>query len=191
MRFMLDEPESFKRNSMKNTKTPWGLVIKFYWFRLFIVAMIWFFYDWTSYSFGIYFSDITGNLEGDDSRMWVDFGWSTLITLFYVPGAVIGSYLSDMPQFGPRKGLAYFATAQGIVAFLLAGIYRYLMRKENVGGFIVLYGIFLMLGEIGPGDNIGLLASKTCATAIRYVSMIFNSSIYNLSYQTKDLTLFL
>lgn len=27
--------------------------------------------------------------------------------------------------------------------------------------------IFLSLGEAGPGDNIGLVASKTCATAVR------------------------
>jgi MFS family permease len=27
--------------------------------------------------------------------------------------------------------------------------------------------IFLALGEVGPGDNIGLIASKTCATAVR------------------------
>ena len=27
--------------------------------------------------------------------------------------------------------------------------------------------IFLALGEVGPGDNIGLLAAKTCATPIR------------------------
>ena len=27
--------------------------------------------------------------------------------------------------------------------------------------------IFLALGEVGPGDNIGLLAAKTCATPVR------------------------
>jgi len=29
------------------------------------------------------------------------------------------------------------------------------------------YGIFLALGEFGPGNNIGLIASKTSATSIR------------------------
>lgn len=29
------------------------------------------------------------------------------------------------------------------------------------------YSVFLSLGELGPGDNIGLVASKTCATAVR------------------------
>ncbi len=36
-----------------------------------------------------------------------------------------------------------------------------------MAGFVVVYGIFLSLGEAGPGDNIGLIASKTSATAIR------------------------
>lgn len=30
-----------------------------------------------------------------------------------------------------------------------------------------MYSIFLALGELGPGDNIGLCAAKTSATAIR------------------------
>ena len=36
-----------------------------------------------------------------------------------------------------------------------------------MAGFVVVYGIFIALGELGPGDNIGLIASKTCATAVR------------------------
>jgi hypothetical protein len=30
---------------MKNAKIPYGLVIKYYWFRLLIVSLIWFIYD--------------------------------------------------------------------------------------------------------------------------------------------------
>ena len=49
----------------------------------------------------------------------------------------------------------------------MAGCYALLKTKDHVAGFIVVYGIFLSLGEAGPGDNIGLIASKTSATAIR------------------------
>ena len=31
----------------------------------------------------------------------------------------------------------------------------------------MVYGLYLALGEVGPGDNIGLIASMTSATAIR------------------------
>lgn len=58
-------------------------------------------------------------------------------------------------------------TAQGIIGFIMTGLYGYLDRPAHVAGFVVVYGIFLGVGEVGPGDNIGLVASKTCATAIR------------------------
>lgn len=49
----------------------------------------------------------------------------------------------------------------------MAALYKTLSKVENVAGFVVVYGIFLSLGEVGPGDNIGLLASKSSATGIR------------------------
>jgi nitrate/nitrite transporter NarK len=49
----------------------------------------------------------------------------------------------------------------------MSGLYPHLAKPENVAGFCVVYGIFLSLGEVGPGDNIGLVASKTCATGVR------------------------
>lgn len=45
LRFRLHEPEQTKKNTMAGTKTPYWLVIKFYWFRLLVVSLIWFIYD--------------------------------------------------------------------------------------------------------------------------------------------------
>lgn len=45
MRLKLQEPEEFKRESMKHVKIPYGLVLKYYWFRLCVVGLIWFLYD--------------------------------------------------------------------------------------------------------------------------------------------------
>lgn len=47
----------------------------------------------------------------------------------------------------------------------MAGVYAQI--SQNVAAFAVVYGIFLSLGELGPGNCIGLLASKTCATGVR------------------------
>jgi len=76
-----------------------------------------------------------------------------------------GSILSDW--VGPRYALAGGVLAQAIVGFIMAGLYPHLARPENVAAFAVVFGIFLSLGEVGPGDNIGLVASKTCATGVR------------------------
>jgi hypothetical protein len=161
---------------MAKTRTPWLLVIRYYWFRLLIISVIWFIYDWISYGFGIYFSTILTSLSGADKRLWVNFGWNTLLNFFYMPGCILGAYLADLKICQSRSLLGWFFIAQGILGFVMAGCYSRLSEHQNVGAFVVVYGIFLALGEAGPGDNVGLMASKTCATPIRYVFLSCVSS---------------
>ncbi|KAF2453840.1 major facilitator superfamily domain-containing protein [Lineolata rhizophorae] len=167
LRIKLQEPEAYKRETMAHAQTPWLLCAKLYWFRLAVVSLIWFVYDFSAYSFGIYSSSILDNLLGDGSPLWKSFGWNVLLNFFYMPGCILGSFLADVPWLGPKRTLAAGVILQGIVGFIMAGCYSYLNRPENVAGFVVVYGVFLALGEVGPGDNIGLVASKTSATAIR------------------------
>ena len=146
--------------------------------------MIWFIYDFSSYSFSIYSSAWLTVILGTGAPLWKSFGWNTLVQLFYIPGAILGAFVSDW--IGPRSTLAIGVFAQGIVGFIMSGCYGLLDTPKNVAGFVVVFGsvsllvvywiasvtdlaisIFLSLGELGPGDNIGLVASKTSATAIR------------------------
>ncbi|KAJ5720848.1 Glycerophosphodiester transporter GIT2 [Penicillium malachiteum] len=128
LRYKMNEPEEFNRQRMH--KFPITLIIRFYWKRLFVVSLIWFIYDFSSYSFSLY------------SSKWLDW-------------------------FGPKKTLAIGVGVQGVVGFIMSGCYKWLATTEYIGAFIVVYGVFLALGEFGPGDNIGLVAAKTSATAIR------------------------
>lgn len=138
---------------------------RFYWFRLMIVSFIWFIYDFLTYSFSIYSSSWIAIILGDDTALWKSFGWNTIVNVFYLPGAIGGAFISDW--IGPKKALVIFVFLQGIVGFIMAACYGLLDTSAHVGGFVVVYGIFLSLGEAGPGDNIGLIASKTSATSIR------------------------
>ncbi|KAK3059635.1 hypothetical protein LTS18_010382, partial [Coniosporium uncinatum] len=179
LRTKLDEPEAYKRGTMKHAKTPWWLVIKFYWSPLIIASLIWFIYDVSAYSFGLYLSSILTNLLGGEDAstsapLWKSFGWNTLLTFFYMPGCILGSFLSDIPWLGPKRTITGALILQGVVGFIMAGCYGPLSKIQNVGGFVVMYGIFLALGEVGPGDHVGLYASKTSATAVRQVSNAVN-----------------
>lgn len=49
LRLRLKEPEEFTRNSMRYAPTPYKLVLQFYGYRLFIVSLIWFIYDVSSF----------------------------------------------------------------------------------------------------------------------------------------------
>ncbi|KAF3001099.1 hypothetical protein E8E14_006055 [Neopestalotiopsis sp. 37M] len=165
LRLKLKEPEEFSRNSMRNARTPYSLVFKYYGFRLFIVSLVWFIYDFSVYAFGIYSTPMLDNIYGGEGPLTTVFGWNTVINLFYIPGTMIGAPISD--RLGPRYTLALGVGLQAIVGFIMAGCYSRLALPQYVGAFAVVYGVFLSLGELGPGNNIGLLAAKTCATGVR------------------------
>jgi|SRR5271154_2804987 len=57
-RLKMKEGDRYAKDSMRHTKIPYWLVLKKYWARLLPVAIIWFIYDFSSYSFGIYSSTI-------------------------------------------------------------------------------------------------------------------------------------
>jgi hypothetical protein len=71
------------------TKYPYWLIIKFYWFRLLTVSTIWFIYDFSTYSFGLYSSSWLVIILGPSAPLWKSFGWNTVINLFYVPVRIL------------------------------------------------------------------------------------------------------
>lgn len=52
---------------------------------------------------------------------------------------------------------------QAIFGFAMSGAYNKLVPAEggSIAGFAIMYGLFLAFGEVGPGNNLGLLASKS------------------------------
>ncbi|KAM3515631.1 hypothetical protein MY11210_000809 [Beauveria gryllotalpidicola] len=162
LRLRLKEPEEFARESMRRA-TPYSLVLRYYWFRLTAVSIIWFLYDFSAYAFGIYSSDILSSIYPEGAPLTTIFGWNTVINLFYIPGTILGAFVSDW--IGPKYALIFGVSAQAIVGYIMAGVYDSISKQ--VAAFAVVYGIFQALGELGPGNNIGLLAAKTCATGVR------------------------
>jgi MFS family permease len=135
-RSQLKEPEEYNREKMN--KYPYGLIIRFYWKRLLVIATIWFIYDFLTYSFSIYSSSWLFFIIGDAYPLWVSLGWGTVINVFYIPGAFIGAFLSDW--IGPKYCLIAGVLAQGIIGFIMTGIYSYLDTAKHVAGFVVVYG---------------------------------------------------
>lgn len=156
------EDPNFKKTGFKKVSIPYMTVLKFYWFRLAIVSMIWFVYDFCAYAFGLYLSFILKIIipDGDLNKT---FGWNIVLNLFYIPGAFLGAISSD--YLGPRLTLVLGLVLQATFGIVLGALFPIL--KHLAGGFVVIYGIFMTFGEFGAGDNIGCLASKTSSTAIR------------------------
>lgn len=119
-------------------------------------------YNYISYPFGLFASTIVDRVN-PSSSLALTMAWGTLINCFYIPGAFIGGLLSD--RIGRRRTMALGFALQAILGFILGGALGPIETKLPL--FIVLYGIFLTLGEVGPGATIVLTASESFPTAVR------------------------
>jgi len=162
-RYGMEEPARFKRDSMKRARIPYMLILRRYGGSLAAISITWFIYDFITYPFGIYTSTIVNNITGGSTDLTVVLGWSVVINLFYMPGTLVGAFIIDF--LGPKYTMILGLLLQAVIGFIMSGLYKQL--TEHIGAFAVVYGIFLSFGELGPGNNLGLLASKTSPTAVR------------------------
>jgi len=132
------------------------LVLKRYWVKLLAVSITWFIYDWITYPFGLYSTTIT-SVADTEGTLYTSIGWGCLINAFYIPGTLVGAFIVD--YLGPKYCMIFGLCMQAIFGFALSGAYNKLV-PNHIAGFAIMYGIFLAFGEVGPGNNLGLLASK-------------------------------
>jgi len=136
----MNEPELYKKGSMKHVKTPYGLILKRYWVSLVGVSLTWFIYDFIvyvnyvnealvlvtemiafRYPFGIYSSTIVDSIIGGSNSLYVVFGWNVVINLFYMPGTLIGAFVVDF--LGPKWTMITGLLAQAVIGFIMSGLY--------------------------------------------------------------------
>ncbi|WVO19205.1 uncharacterized protein IAS62_000483 [Cryptococcus decagattii] len=156
-RLKMKEPESYAKYSMKYMRIPYWLIIKRYWVKLAAVSITWFIYDWITYPFGLYATPITDAAD-PNGTLYTSIGWGCLINFFYLPGTLFGAFIVD--YLGPKYCMIFGLCMQAIFGFVLSGCYNLLTQPHRIAGFAILYGFFLSFGEVGPGNNLGLLASK-------------------------------
>jgi len=162
-RLRMEEPPRFRKDSMKNVRIPYRLVLKRYWKGLVGLSLAWFIYDFITYPFGIYSSTVVDNITGNNSSLTVVFGWNVVINLFYIPGTVIGAFVMD--YLGPKTTMITGLLCQAVIGFIMSG--AYVQLSQHIAAFAVVYGIFLSFGEFGPGNCLGVLAAKSGPTAVR------------------------
>ncbi|KAG1859191.1 major facilitator superfamily domain-containing protein [Suillus tomentosus] len=150
-RLRMEEPNRYKRDSMKHVRIPYRLVIKRYWRGLLGISLAWFIYDFITY-FVLYSSTITDTVTGGNSSLTVVFGWSVVINLFYIPGTVIGAFFVDL--MGPKATMITGLLAQAVIGFIMSGLYT---SCHNT----------LPLLLWCPGNCVGVVAAKSGPTAVR------------------------
>ncbi|OJJ33586.1 hypothetical protein ASPWEDRAFT_53485 [Aspergillus wentii DTO 134E9] len=161
-RYRMAMSSAYKKSAMQKQRIPYWLAVKKYWRPLLGVCASWFIYNYISYPFGLFSTTITERVN-PTSSLTLNMAWGTLINCFYIPGAFIGGFLSD--KIGRRRTMALGFLLQAILGFILGGALDKI--QPHLPAFIILYGIFLTLGEIGPGSTIVLTASESFPTALR------------------------
>jgi MFS family permease len=162
-RLRMEDSDRYKQDSMQRVRIPYMLVLRRYGVRLAALSLTWFLYDFITYPFGIYSSTVVSNVTGGNIALSVVFGWNVIINLFYMPGTLGGAFIVD--YLGPKYTMITGLLLQALIGFIMSGLYVQL--TNHIAAFAVVYGIFLSFGELGPGNCLGLLASKTSPTAVR------------------------
>lgn len=137
---------AFRKSAMRKQKVPYLLIVKKYWRRLLAGGWAWFIYNWISIPFGVFSSTVVSKVNANESLIKT-LGWGVLINSFYIPGPFIGGLLVD--KIGRKQTMALGYALQAILGFILGGAYYQIQSVFPL--FVVMYGIFLTLGELGPG----------------------------------------
>ncbi|KIH91989.1 hypothetical protein SPBR_01592 [Sporothrix brasiliensis 5110] len=137
----------YRKHAMKKD-IPYLLVIKRYWKPMLGTSLAWFMYDFVTYPFGIFSSSIVSTLNPNNT-ITQNIGFGTVINCFYLPGCLVGGLLMDRIGRKQTMTLGFFLWA--ILGFIIGGALGPIQSVFPL--FVVLYGIFNALGEMGPGNS--------------------------------------
>ncbi|KAF8887086.1 putative metabolite transporter [Infundibulicybe gibba] len=153
-RFNMGESPRYRTDSMKYASIPYTLMLRRYGARLAAISFVWFLYDFVTYP-----------SHGGSDSLYIVFGWNTVLSMLSLPGAIGGAFLVD--HIGAKNTLIIGLVSQVIVGFIMSGLYKQYAEQPSPPLRQVIYGVFLSLGDLGPGNCTFVLASKGFPTAIR------------------------
>ncbi|KAG0204329.1 hypothetical protein BGX33_008574 [Mortierella sp. NVP41] len=174
-RLKMRESEVFQKNNLKRN-VPYLLIIRRYWKYLLGTAGSWFLYNFIAYPFGIFSATILDTAIGANGTFIRTAEWMCLLNFFYIPGCIAGAFSAD--KIGRKKTMALGFFLQGVLGVLMGIFYRELLVVYPL--FVVLYGIFLGLGEYGPGDMVIVTTAEIYPTAIRGTTCGWSAAIGKL-----------
>ncbi len=84
-----------------------------------------------------------------------NIGYGTVVNCFYLPGALLGGFLMD--RIGRKNTVTLGFALWALMGFIIGGALGPIQSVFPL--FVVLYGIFLSVGEMGPGVSLRTLVS--------------------------------
>ncbi|PYH92069.1 metabolite transport protein [Aspergillus ellipticus CBS 707.79] len=154
-RLRMIDSKQYRRHAIKS-QYPYWLVLKRYWKPMLGTSLAWFCYDFVTYPFGIFSSTIIEQLSPENTTVQ-NIGYGTVINCFYLPGSLLGGLLMD--RIGRKQNMT--------LGFVVWGIWGSHPIQTVFPLVVVMYGIFMALGEMGPGVSTFLCAAESFPTPLR------------------------
>jgi MFS family permease len=163
-RMKLATSELYKKSAIKR-RVPYLLVLRYYWRRMIGTMIAWFLYDFVTFPNGIFSAGIIANVipKTESTNLEKIAEWNLLLGVIALPGVFIGACLMDV--IGRKYTIMVGFT--GYIVFGLAVGLAYERVTKNTAAFIVLYGLMMSSGNLGPGNGMGLISSESFATPVR------------------------
>ncbi|KAG1833912.1 major facilitator superfamily domain-containing protein [Suillus variegatus] len=151
----------YRKGAIKR-RVPYGLVFKRYWRELIGTCGAWFLYDFVTFPNGVFSGTIISSVIHDGS-IKATAEWQLLLGIIALPGVFVGAYLCN--RLGRRNTMML-----GFSGYLLFGLIiglAYNKITKIIPLFVIFYGLMQSVGNMGPGDMLGLTSSESYATPIR------------------------
>ncbi|RAH60415.1 MFS general substrate transporter [Aspergillus piperis CBS 112811] len=160
-RIRMINSKQYRKHAIKS-RYPYWLVLRRYWKPILGTSLAWFCYDFVTYPFGLFTSTIISQLSPNNTTV-ENIGYGTVVNCFYLPGCLLGGLLMD--KIGRKQNMTLGFVLWGIWGFILGGALRPIQSVFPL--FVVMYGIFNALGEMGPGVSTFLCAAESFPTPLR------------------------
>lgn len=151
----------YRRGAIRR-HVPYWLVLRFYWKTLIGTCGVWLLFDFVTIPNAVFSGTIISNIVSPgDIKGTAE--WQLLLGALGLPGVIIGAFCVG---FLSRKTIMLIGFGGYLVFGLILGLLFDKISKITPL-FIVLYGLLLTMGNFGPGNMVGLVASESYATAVR------------------------
>ncbi|CZR57757.1 related to GIT1-Glycerophosphoinositol transporter also able to mediate low-affinity phosphate [Phialocephala subalpina] len=171
-RLMMKTSSTYEKYGQSTISLPYKLLFRKYWKTFLGTAGPWSMYNCVAVPFAIFASTVVSSLNPNGS-LTKEFAYSTLIQSFCLPGGLVGGWCAD--RFGRKRTLVVGFSLQAVLGFFLGGA---IQRIQSVPAlFLVLYGVFLFLGEAGPGSTVFVISAEVYPTVIRGVMIGISAAV--------------
>ncbi|PCH44779.1 hypothetical protein WOLCODRAFT_77494 [Wolfiporia cocos MD-104 SS10] len=160
-RMRMLSPKLYRESAIKR-RVPYWLAVKRYWRPLIGTCGAWFLYDFVTFPNGVFSGTIISSVIKDGSiRSTAE--WQLLLGAIALPGVFVGALLCN--RLGRRNTMILGFSGYLVFGLIIGCAYERITKIIPL--FVIFYGLMQSMGNLGPGNMLGLVSAESYPTAVR------------------------